>query len=96
MTKRTGGARRKTRSKFRKNIKEKGKVSIQRYLQTFKKGEKVLLQADPSIHKGIYFRRFHSKTGIIQAKRGSCYEVELKEGKKQKIAIIHPIHLRKR
>jgi len=93
MTKRTGGQRRKTRSKFRKNEKEKGKISIKRYFQQLEKGERVLLMADPSVHKGMYFRRFHAKSGIISGKQGSCYTIKLKDGNKEKTVTVHPIHL---
>ena len=95
MVKRTGGARRKTRQKFRRNIKEKGKVSIKNYLQKFNIGERVVLLANPSVHKGMYFRRFHGKTGTIQAKRGSCYEIKIKDGNVEKTNIVHPVHLTK-
>ena len=95
MTKRAGGARRKTRQKFRRRAQEKGKVSIRDYLQQFNVGEKVVLLANSSVHQGMYFRRFHAKTGIIQKKRGSCYEVKVLDGKKEKITIVHPVHLHK-
>lgn len=95
MVKRTGGSRRKTRSIFRKRRSQRGKISIRNYLQSFKEGDKVLLHAEPSIHKALYFRRFHSKTGTIKKQRGSCYEISLKEGNKQKTVIVHPVHLRK-
>ena len=93
--KRTGGSRRKTRHKFQKSRSQKGKISIRKYVQSFNRGDKVLLQIEPSVHKGMYFRRFHSKVGEIEAKRGSCYEISLKEGNKQKTVIVHPIHLTK-
>ena len=90
---RTGGSRRKTRYKFSKSRSEKGKISIKKYIQTFESGDKVLLQLEPSVHKGMYFRRFHSKIGKVNKKRGSCYELTIKEGDKQKTVIVHPVHL---
>tara|TARA_Y100000310_G_scaffold78902_1_gene75582 strand:+ start:3982 stop:4278 length:297 start_codon:yes stop_codon:yes gene_type:complete len=97
MVKRTGGARRKTRNKFSKNIKEKGKISLRKYFQEFKEGEKVLLKVEPSIQKGVYFRRFHSKIGIVKGKKGNCYTVSINDMKKgkQKTLMIHPVHLKK-
>lgn len=95
MAKRIGTARRKTRHKFSKNIRTKGKVSIRRYLQGFKPGEKVSLSVEPSVHKGMYFRRFLSKIATIKAKKGRCYEVTLKDGKKTKTLIVHPVHMKK-
>ena len=37
----------------------------------------------------------HSKTGIVKGKKGSCYEINIKDGKKEKILIIHPVHLKR-
>ena len=95
MTKRLGGFRRKTRSKLRKNHRDKGKISIAKYLQEFKVNEKVLLKAEPSVQKGMYFPRFHAKPAIILGKQGNAYKVLIKDGQKDKILIVHPIHLKR-
>ena len=95
MTKRVGGFRRKTRNKLKKNIRYKGKISVTKFLQEFKKGDKVHLYAEPAIQKGMYFPRFHGKPGIIKDKQGKCYKVLIKDGGKEKILIVHPVHLKK-
>ncbi len=95
MSKRIGGFRRKTRNKLKKSLRDKGKISINKYFQEFKTGEKVVLKAEPAIQKGMYFPRFHSKTGLIKGKKGSCYEIIIKDGGKAKMLIVHPIHLQK-
>jgi len=94
MVRRTGGFRRKTRSKLRKNIRDKGKISIRRYLQSFKKGERVFLGSEPAVQKGMYHPKYYGKAGLIKNKRGNCYEVLIKDGGKEKTLIIHPIHLK--
>jgi len=94
MVTRIGGSRRKTRSKLRKNVREKGKISIRRYLQTFKIGERVCLKAEPAVQKGMYFRRFHGKIGTIKGMKGKCYEVMIRDIKKNKLLVVHPIHLK--
>ena len=93
---RTGGFRRKTRSKLRKNVRRKGKISLSKYFQTFKENDIVRLNAEPAIQKGMHFPRFHNKAGIIKGKKGRCYEVMIKDGKKEKLLIVHPIHLKRR
>ncbi len=93
--KKTGGLRRKTRSLFRKHKKEKGKMSLKKYLQSFNKGDRVELGVESSVHKGMYHPRFHGKTGSIKAKTGKCYEVLITDGGKQKILIVHPVHLKR-
>jgi len=92
---RVGGFRRKTRSKLRKNVSERGRISIKRFLQEFKINEKVNLTADPAYQKGMYYPRFHGKTGKITGKQGKCYYVSIKDGSKEKIIIVHPIHLKR-
>lgn len=95
MAQRTGGYRRKTRSKLKKNIKDRGKISIRRYLQEFKEGERVILKAEPAVQTGMYFRRFHGKVGKIIGKKGNCYKIMVKDFNKSKEVIIHPVHLKK-
>jgi len=69
--------------------------SIEQYFQEFKEGTNVCLKAEPAVQKGMYFPRFHGKTGKIVKKDGGCYKVSFKDGKKQKIVIAHPVHLKK-
>ncbi len=95
MAKRIGGARRKTRSKFRKNIRKRGKISITKYLQSFEPGDKVSLTVEPGVQKGMYNRRFISKVATVKEKKGKCYEVQIKDGGKTKKLIVHPIHLKR-
>jgi large subunit ribosomal protein L21e len=95
MVQRTGGFRRKTRSKLRKNVREKGKISIKKFLQSFNEGDKVGFKAEPAVQRGMYHPRFHGKTGTITGKKGGCYEVEIRDGSKQKTLVVHPIHLRR-
>ena len=95
MAQRIGGFRRKTRKKLRKNIRNKGKISIRRYFQTFKKGDTVYLVAESSIQKGMYLPRFHGKAGKILSKQGNCYYVQIKDQNKIKPILVHPVHLKK-
>jgi len=95
MAKRIGGLRRKTRHKLKKGFRNRGKINISKYLQSFQEGEKVTLKAEPAVQKGMYYRRFHGKVGIVKCKKGRCYEVAIKDGGKQKALIIHPVHLKR-
>ncbi|MBD3259055.1 50S ribosomal protein L21e [Candidatus Woesearchaeota archaeon] len=95
MVTRIGGYRRKTRYKFKKKRKFKGKLSLKRFLQAFKNGNKVVLNFDSAYQGGMYHHRFHGKTGTIDGKIGRCYNVKIRDGKKEKTLIVHPVHLRK-
>jgi len=95
MVKRKGGARRKSRHKFMKGVKEKGKLSLRKYFQSFNMGERVWLSTEPAVQKGMYWPSYIGKAGIITGKRGRCYEVAIKDGNKEKMLIIHPVHLKR-
>lgn len=96
MVTRIGTKQRKTRHKFKRTIREKGKIPLSKYFQEFEKGDKVALKINSNIQKGRFFPRFHGLHGTVTGnKRGNCVEVTLKDGKKEKILYVHPIHLRK-
>ena len=91
--KRLGGNRRKSRDKMSKPLSEKGKLHIKRFMQSYEMGDKVLLKAYPSYHKGLFCLRFHGKIGEVAGKQGECYKVNIKDGSKAKICLVHPVHL---
>ncbi|MDP7323777.1 MAG: 50S ribosomal protein L21e [Candidatus Woesearchaeota archaeon] len=95
MAQRIGGFRRQTRYKLQKHFRKRGKISIPKYLQIFKLGDRVVLHAEPAVQKGMYHPRFHGKVAVVKSKRGTNYEVELKDGGKLKTLIVHPVHLEK-
>ena len=95
MVDRVGGFRRKTRSKLRKNIRDKGKISLVRFFQRFNVNDKVYLNAEPGYQKGMYFPRFHNAAGVITGKQGSNYYVQIRDGNKRKEILVHPVHLKK-
>jgi len=92
---RVGGFRRKTRRKLTKSVRQKGKVSLTKFFQRLKDGDKVYLVAEPSIQGGMYFPRFHGKSGVIDGMQGKNYFVKIKDGNKLKKLIVHPVHLKK-
>jgi large subunit ribosomal protein L21e len=95
MPERIGGNRRKTRHKFSKDLREKGKLSLSKYFQEFNEGQKVTLLVEPAYQKGMYHRKFYSKTGLVSGKQGKCYLVDILDGKMKKTVIVHPVHIKK-
>ncbi|NTV23835.1 MAG: 50S ribosomal protein L21e [Nanoarchaeota archaeon] len=85
--------KRGTRSKLSKSFKDKGKISIRKFFQEFQKGDRVTMQVEPSYGKGMYYPRFHGRTGLVLDQRGKCYGVLVKDGGKEKLLVVHPIHL---
>ncbi len=57
-------------------------------------GEKVIIKIDPSIHRGMPFKRFHGKVGEIIEKRGRSYVILVRDGKKYKKVIARQEHIR--
>ena len=93
--KRIGGFRRKSRQKLRKPLKSKGKQYVTYHLQSFEEGEKVLLKAEPNYHKGLFALKFHGKIGVVVGSQGECYKIRIRDGKKYKEVLSHPVHIRK-
>ena len=95
MAMRMGGNRRKTRHQMKKNVRERGKISIADYMQEFKEGDQVYLVAEPAVQKGVYFRRFHGRSGQVVGKQGKCYQILIDDLGMQKMVIVHPVHLKR-
>jgi len=90
----TGSLRRKSKQILTKDPWMRGKISMGRYFAQLKDGQSVILQAEPAVHGGMYFHRFHGKIGVIEGKAGSCYHVKINDKGKEKTLIVHPVHLK--
>ncbi len=91
---RIGGLKRKSRHKYTKGKREKGKIRVSRFMQRFEPGQRVHLSVEPSYHKGLYHSKFIGLTGTIKSTKGNCYEVTVNDSGKEKTIVIHPVHLR--
>lgn len=96
MASRIGGSKRKSRYKTKKHVRRRGKISITKFFQKFELGDKVYLDIEPAVQKGMYAAKYIGKPGIIKKQTGKCYNIAINDGKKEKIIIVHPVHLRKR
>ena len=78
----------------RKSLREHGKIKLSRYFQTFANGDKVTVimehAAEPKFPKQI-----QGRTGIVSGIRGDSYIIKMNDLNKEKIYIIHPVHLKK-
>ncbi len=94
MVKRIGSRYRKSKFKIQQNIRERGKIPLSKYFQTFAAGDKVGLKIQGNVVKGRFHPRFHGLTGTASGKMsGACYEVQIYDGNKEKTIFVHPIHL---
>ena len=73
-------------------MRAKGKFSFMRYFQKFSPGDTVAVVRELSQKFG-YSTRLQGRTGKVIAKRGSAYEVEIKDFAMKKTYLIKPIHL---
>ncbi len=90
----TKGFRSKTRSVLKRKPRERGKIRISRILHEYNVGDKVVIDIDPSVHKGMPHRRYQGKIGVIVNKRGRAYAVNVTQGDAVKQIIVLPEHLK--
>ncbi|MFX0034469.1 MAG: 50S ribosomal protein L21e [Candidatus Hermodarchaeota archaeon] len=89
------GYRKKTRHKHRKNIRDRGLGSVEKYLIDYEINDKVDIITDSSQHsRGMPHSRYHGRTGTVIGQRGRCYLVEVKLGNSKKTLIIGKEHLK--
>ena len=77
-----------------KTPRTKGKFSFVKYFQKFQPGDSVAVVRELSVPFG-YSNRTQGRTGKVIQKRGSAYEVQIRELNKLKTYMIKPIHLKK-
>lgn len=89
------GPRRKSRSVLTKRARERGKLGLSRLLAEYEVGEKVIINIDPGVHRGMPHKRFQGKVGTVVEKRGKAYILDIPQRKTSKLVIAGPEHLRK-
>lgn len=87
------GPRARTRHKLQKKIR--GMPKVNDMLRKFAVGDKVAIKIEPSVHSAMPFPRYQGKIGSVVGTRGSAYLVAIKDGRKEKTLISHPVHLKK-
>ncbi|OPX69799.1 MAG: 50S ribosomal protein L21e [Methanoregulaceae archaeon PtaB.Bin056] len=88
------GPRKKTRYKFKKDLRKRGVVPVTSLIQKFDLGQKVHVVCEPSIQKGMPHRRFHGMTGTVVGQRGRAWLLSISDGESEKIVIARPQHLK--
>jgi len=88
------GFRSRTRKLLRRKPREQGKTGLSRVLHEYNPGEKVVVEINPSVHRGMPHRRYQGKIGVIVDKRGRAYLVNVTQGKAIKEIIVRPAHLK--
>jgi large subunit ribosomal protein L21e len=89
------GPRRKSRSALRKRVSERGRQPLSRLLMKYNVGEKVVINIDPAIHKGMPHKRFQGQIATVVNTRGRAYILEIPQRKTVKTIIATPEHIKK-
>jgi large subunit ribosomal protein L21e len=88
------GPRKKTRYKFKKDLRERGLPPVTCVIQNFDIGQQVHIVCNPSVQKGMPHRRFHGLTGTVLGRRGRAWMLTIRDGNADKIVIARPQHLK--
>jgi len=78
----------------RKRIRTRGKLSLSRYFQELKEGDRVAIAKEPAV-QAAFPERMQGRTGIVEGRRGKAYLVKINDHNKEKKYLIAPIHLKK-
>jgi len=88
------GFRAGTRQTLRKKPRQRGMFSLSKIMYQYKVGEKIIIDIEPSVHKGMPHPRFNGKIGEIIGRQGRAYVVQIRDGNKIKRLIVRSEHLR--
>ena len=89
------GTRRKTRALYTKSVRERGKLSLRKYFQSFNAGDAVRMVGDSAVASAMPWFRLHGRVGKVLGKQGSCYLIDINDRGKAKRIIVHPAHLQR-
>jgi ribosomal protein L21E len=78
----------------RKQLRTRGKIRFSNYFQEFKEGDKVSVIKELSVQPK-FPDQIQGRSGIVSGKRGNSYLVRINDFKKEKLYIIHPVHLKR-
>lgn len=78
----------------RKPIRTRGKLQLSRYFQKLNDGDYVAVSREKAVPSS-FPHRIQGNTGVVEGKRGKAYLVKIREGNREKIRLIEPIHLKK-
>jgi len=78
----------------RKPVRTRGKLSLSKYFQDFKEGDRVAVIREAALSVN-FPSRLQGRTGKVSGKRGKAYIVSIKDQAKEKSYLIEPVHLKK-
>ena len=82
------------RRKTRKLLTADKRIGLSRLLQEYKVGQRVIIDIDPSQHKGMPHRRFQGKVGVVKEIRKRSLVLDVPIGNKIKTIIVRLEHIK--
>jgi len=76
----------------KKSIRTRGKLKFSEYFKKLEKGDKVAVKIELAKNQNIP-KKFQGRTGIVEEMRGSNCVIRIKDLNKEKMMILHPVHL---
>ena len=77
-----------------KRSRERGKLSLRKYFQELKEGERVAIKRNLS-YSANFPSRLQGRTGAVVSKRGKAFVINIRDGKKEKQFIVKRVHIKK-
>ncbi len=90
----SNGERCCTRYKLKKTVRERGLSPVSKAIQEFESGQRVHIDIDPSVQKGMPNPKFQGKTATVLSQRGRAYLLEVKDQDSLKKVFCLPQHLK--
>ncbi|MEM0121382.1 MAG: 50S ribosomal protein L21e [Thermoprotei archaeon] len=91
---RNKGYRNKSRSLLTKPVRQRGLPPPSAFIKEFDIGSKVVVDIEPSVHKGMPHRRFQGKIGIVVERRGRAYVVKVPMRPEDRFITVRPAHIK--
>jgi large subunit ribosomal protein L21e len=87
------GLRHRTRDLFQRGFRQKGFIPLSTYLRVYKVGDYVDIKMNPAVQKGMAFKWYHGKTGVVWNVTKRALGVEVNKRVRGRI-IAKRIHVR--
>jgi len=94
MVKASKGNRQRSRKVLKKEVRERGSIPpLSKLMKQYEIGDKVVIDINSAIHKGMPHRRFQGRWGEVVGRKGKSFLIRTSDGAKYKVLYVRPEHL---
>jgi large subunit ribosomal protein L21e len=87
------GYRKKGRSLLGRKADKAGFPPARRWLASYEKGQRVVIDIWPGVYEGMPHTRYQGKVGEVLEKRGRCYVVGIPLQSRMAKLTVSPVHM---